>query len=145
MSAPDSSIGPAGSDLSEIAIRNLREQVQTLEANVLTLHARLEEARERRTFFEAAAAERLQVIQRGDSLLRARSETIQDLEQKLTEISGVAESLRSQLAAASDRKEESRSLAELAARERNLTRELLELKKEGLLHSIVRRVRKLLS
>jgi len=48
-------------------------------------------------------------------------------------------------AAEAGRREASRGSEELALRERTLTRQLLELRSEGLLHSIVRRVRNLFS
>lgn len=135
MSAPD----PA------IALRNLREQVTALEATALILQARLSESRERAAMLAASAEERLQVIQKGDTLLREKQEAIRLLEQKLAGTEESVERLRRQLAQPEDRHEENRALKELAARELKLTQELLVLKKEGLLHSIVRRVRSLLT
>lgn len=134
MLSPESAPGSVDSELSE-----LREQVAQLEDA-------LETCRERLAIFENAAVERLQVIEKGDALLRGRAETIAALQQEIGQLrlelqQGAEEQKRLDRAC----QEASRGMAELAGRERALTAENLELRNEGLLHSIIRRLRSLLS
>ena len=81
------------------------------------------------------------MIQRGDELLRSRAEENQALHAELRELEAAAGSERIRLQRAW--REGGRGMAELANRERALTSELLELRNEGLLHSIIRRLRSL--
>jgi hypothetical protein len=124
---------------SDAAIGNLRDQVRHLEATLLLVN-------QRAAMFETAAAERLSVIEHGDQLLQARAQTIFALEEKVT-------ALQQQLDRATPEqkhlenacREAKRGMEELANRERAQTREILELRNEGLLHSIIRRARSLFS
>ncbi|MFN0101026.1 MAG: hypothetical protein ACKV2U_02930 [Bryobacteraceae bacterium] len=126
---------------SPAAVQNLREQVSNLELALLRQRSLLEQCRQRQALFENAAAERLVVIERGDRLLKERADEIDRLRRQIEEltqaIAGHAEE-RNRLEGAY--RESSRGMAELASRERTLTREILELRNEGLLHSIVRRL-----
>jgi hypothetical protein len=113
---------------------------------VTQLEAALEKCRERLAIFEKAAVERLRVIEQGDALLRGQAETIAALQQEIDGLQlelqkGAVEHARLERA----REEAGRGMAELANRERALTLENLELRNEGLLHSIIRRLRNLLS
>jgi hypothetical protein len=151
---PESEIGTGESDSS---VRNLRDQVAQLESALLAQQRLLEECRERKELFEHAAEERLRVIEHGDQLLRSRAETISALQQETRQLRLQVDRLEQDLAVSVARHREERNrvqraygeagrgMAELAARERALVREILELRTEGLLHSIIRRLRSILS
>ena len=138
---PESAINRGGSEDAERTMGNLRDQVSQLETALLAQQALLAECEQRRAMFEDAANERLQVIQHGDELLRSRAEEIQALHAELRELGAAADSERIRLQRAW--RENGRGMAELANRERALASELLELRNEGLLHSIIRRLRSL--
>ena len=190
MMSPETAISPGGAENAELAVRNLRNQVCQLESTLLEREALLQQCRQSQAIFEDAAAERLQVIQQGDELLRARADAILALQREavqlrlqlndlytaskvlahplpdghgsVTEPRGrpqsvttlsIAQELASPATIVAEERqrlqracrEAGRGMEELASRERALTREILELRNEGLLHSLVRRVSSLLS
>lgn len=113
---------------------------------MLSPEAALEECRERLAIFENAALERLRVIEHGDALLRGQAETIALLQQEISDLrlelqKDAAERAKLERAC----QEAGRGMAELANRERALSLANLELRNEGLLHSIIRRLSNLLS
>ena len=140
---PESAINSGGSENAERTIDNLRDQVRQLETALLGQQTLLAECGQRLAMFEDAANERLRVIQRGDELLRSRAEENQALHAELRELGATADRERIRLQRAW--RENGRGMAELANRERALTSELLELRNEGLLHSVIRRLRSLIS
>jgi len=127
------------------------------------LTARLLECREQRAMFEAAAAERLAVIEDGAREIARRDARMADLEgvaarrEELdaarAEVAATRERLREaegRLAAAlaeleEARLESARGMRELAARERTLVEENRMWREEGLLESLRRRVGNLFS
>jgi len=124
----------------------LPESVAGAGEQATQLEAALEKCQERLAIFENAAVERLEVIEKGDALLRDQAEKIAALQEQIIGLqlelqTGIAESTKLERAC----KEASRGMAELANRERALTAENLELRNEGLLHSISRRLRNLSS
>jgi hypothetical protein len=141
-----------------IAAERLRI-IQHDENRLETARQELAQSRQLQASFEAVATERLRVIEEGGQLLRTRAETILALEKKIQILQAdLAESrqqhddalgLATSRAAAEQKRlelacrEAKRGMEELAARERAQTRELLELRNEGLLHSIIRRIQAL--
>jgi transcriptional regulator NrdR family protein len=122
------------------------ESVPGAGEQVTQLETALEKCQERLATFENAAVERLEVIEKGDALLRDQAEKIAALQQQSIELrlelqTGNAENTKLERAS----QETSRGMAELANRERTLTAENLELRNERLLHSISRRLRNLSS
>jgi chromosome segregation ATPase len=139
MLPPESEPGTGDSELSESVIRNLRDQVTQLDAV-------LKKCQERLAMFENAAVERLHVIEKGDALLRGQAETVAAMQQEISQLrlelkEGAEERAKLERAC----QEAGRGMVELANRERALTGQILELRNEGLLHSIIRRIRSLLS
>lgn len=152
MESPDPGLGAVPLEISETAVRNLREQVVQLELTVLAQQAELQGCAQRAAMFEHAAAERLRVIEQGDQLLQAQRGVIAEWEQTGAELQRRADALAREGQAAITaqveereanervRREAGRAMEELAGRERALMREILELRDEGLLHSIIRRI-----
>jgi hypothetical protein len=119
----------------------------------------LEQAQQAHAAFEAVSIERLRVIEDGGRLLQDRAAEIARLKERIQELQSSVDETRQQSAdtveaavrrAAEEEerltlacREAKRGMEELAARERAQTREILELRNEGLLHSIIRRVRAL--
>jgi hypothetical protein len=144
--------------LESIAAERLRIIAHT-ENQLDAVRQELAQSRQSQASFEAVATERLRVIEEGGQLLQARAEvilalekTIQSLQSDLAESRQQHEEALSQAisrAAAEQKRlelscrEAKRGMEELAARERAQTQELLELRNEGLLHSIIRRVQAL--
>jgi chromosome segregation ATPase len=157
MLPPESAIPVGDSDPSDWTVRNLRDQVSQLEAALLAERALLRQCQESHAIFEHAAKERLLVIERGSDLLQNRADEIAALRQEAAalrlEVSRLTGQLDSSAAAHAQERERlagacreaSRGMEELANRERSLTREILELRNEGLLHSIIRRLSRLFS
>jgi chromosome segregation ATPase len=151
---PESEIRTGDSDS---CVRHLKDQVAQLESALLAHQALLVECQQRQAFFEHAAEERLRVIEHGDQLLRSRAETISALQEETRQLRLQVDRVVQELAVSVARHREERNrvqrayseagrgMAELAARERALVREILELRSEGLLHSIIRRFRSILS
>ncbi|MBL8240900.1 MAG: hypothetical protein JNM66_26000 [Bryobacterales bacterium] len=139
-------------EVSEQAIRNLTAQVQQLELLLLSHRTRMQECAQRLAMFENAAGERLRVIEHGDTLLKQQQGTIDQLRAEADAALGRAGALEKELAEAVRRQAEERErleaarletgrgVMELAVRERQLTAEILELRNEGLIHSIIRRI-----
>lgn len=153
MLPPESEKHAGVPETSAWAFRNLTAQVRQLEMVLLAQSSELQQCRERAEVFETAAAERLTVIERGDQLLHSQRETIAELQRQLNELRTEMDAARNELFRfQAQQSEEQRRLEtaklealrgteELAYRERVLTRENLELRNEGLLHSIIRRIR----
>ena len=139
------------------AAGHLRQQVRELELALTAAHSALQECRQQKEMFETAASERLEVILRGEKLLKARMEAIAGLQEESAQLRQQADELAAQLTAATAQRsdlerralrqanESARGMAELAERERKLTIENLELRNEGLLHSIIRRISRIFS
>ena len=72
---PETAISPGGSENEEGTVGNLRLQIGQLVSLLRAQKALMEECRQGRSIFEDAAAERLLVIERGDELPRARTES----------------------------------------------------------------------
>lgn len=143
---PETAISPGGSENEEGTVGNLRDQIGQLESLLLAQKALLEECRQGRSIFEDAAAERLRVIEHGAELLRAGADEIQALRAELgRHASSAAGAAEERMRLESSLREACRGVAEMASRERALTGEILELRHEGLLHSIVRRMSRLFS
>lgn len=112
----------------------------------------MQECAQRLAMFENAAGERLRVIEHGDTLLKQQQGTIDQLRAEADAALGRAGALEKELAEAVRRQAEERErleaarletgrgVMELAVRERQLTAEILELRNEGLIHSIIRRI-----
>ncbi len=142
-------------EVSEQAVRNLTEQVQQLELLLLTQRGQLQDCAQKLAMFETAACERLRVIEHGDALLRQQKDTIERVRREASGWQERAEALEAQLGTdgeqyAAERRrleqarlEAGRGMRELAERERRLTAEILELRNEGLLHSMIRRIRRI--
>jgi chromosome segregation ATPase len=154
MSEADPALTP---EMAERTSESLRQQVRELEQGLLAARAALLECAQQREMFETAAGERLAAILHGEALRKAQLETVAglqeesagllqrvaELEARLAEVA--AERAHWERRALQQERELARGMAELAERERNLTRENLELRNEGLLHSIIRRISSLLS
>lgn len=154
MALPESAGNPGG---AETAVRNLREQVRTLELLLLRQRAALEAAERDRQIFAAAAEERLRVIERGDQLLQARDRAAETSRREIAAQAGQLAALQSELAASVElheqeklrlemaKREWARGMEELANRERTLTEENLVLRNQGLINSIIARLRRIFS
>lgn len=152
----ETAVDPNDLERFDWSVRNLRDQVRELESALLLQRATLEESRRQLEVFETAAAERLRVIEEADELLRTRAGTIAALEAEMVRLQEAASAATAQIAEMERkhaaevvrleraRREDRRGMDELAARERTLTAEILELRHEGLVHSIIRRLRDLL-
>jgi len=150
MLPPEPVVGAGDREPSESLIRQLREQVSQLELAVLERQESLETCQERLAIFESAACERLRVIEQGAALLYERDSSIKSLELAIARLRHEFEALASDRTVEREQSERAnrealRGMAELALRESALTREIVELRNEGLLHSIIRRIGCLLS
>jgi len=151
--APETASSPAGSENTEWAARNLRDQVRQLEAALLAQQDVLQECRQRLAIFEEAAGERLRVILEGDELLKTSAEAILALQSETGKLRRQIHELETSAACHAEERqrlqgacsEVGRGMEELANRERALTREILELRNEWLVHSILRRLSSLFS
>ena len=151
--SPETAISPGGTENAERTIRDLRDQVRQLESALLAQQDLLEQSRQRLAIFEEAASERLLVIQKGDELLQARAEAILALQAETAQLRIQVQELASTAAGHAEerqrlrraRGETGRGMEELANRERALTHEILELRNERLVHSILRRLNSLFS
>jgi len=154
---PEIAVSPGGLETPEWAAHNLRSQVSQLEALLVSQQSLLADCRKRQALFEEAAGERLRVIQQGDQLLQTRAQAIQMLQGEADQLrlrvkELIIELEASAASAAAERqrlrsvcREAGRGMEELASRESALTRELLELRNEGLIHSMIRRLRNIFS
>ena len=151
--SPETASSPGGSENAEWAVHNLRDRVRQLEAALLSKEDLLEQCRQRLAIFEEAASERLRVIQEGDELLKTRAEAILTLQAEAAQLRLQVQELASTAAGHAEERqrlqracgEAGRGMEELGNRERALTREILELRNERLVHSILRRLNSLFS
>jgi chromosome segregation ATPase len=140
--------GDAAAETAEQINQTLRQQVRELETGLVAAHTALRECREQKEMFETAAGERLAAILHGETLLTARMEAITALRAELERVqrefgecqerlaAALAENAAVEARARHAARESARGMAELAERERRLTQENLELRNQGLLHSI---------
>ena len=132
------------------ALHRAQDQLSVLETAAAGQAEQLIESQQR---FHLAAAEQAELLSQSQDLLRQRDAAIRELSRQLADQQAQRESLEQQLPPLHARiqqlevdvAERRRGSLELAARERTLTAELLELRNEGLLHSIIRRARTLFS
>lgn len=150
---PETASSPASPENAEWAARNLQDQVRHLEDALLAQQDALQECRQRLAIFEAAAGERLRVILEGDELLKTSAQAILTLQAEAGELRLQIQELETSAASHTEERqrleracrEATRGVEELANRERALTREILELRNERLVHSILRRLNSLFS
>ncbi len=150
-------VAPPQDEPSLWALQNLKEQVRHWESLLLHQRSHLADCIRQRDVFERAAQDRLAVIDEGQRLIRER-------DHRITQLTGQISSLREQLAAAGEEVsrlseqyrlervelkraclEAGRGMTELAQREKALTAQVLELQREGLIDSVIRRISALIT